>query len=147
MSISPVEAGQYKLRIIPETNLGPQDTAYFLGIRDPGGNIVGDGWVSMTGANAPSMSPIPVANTVPPPNEEHETYVGGLCEQRRGDLTGDGIYNVQDVVQVINISFRGQTTPDPAFIADVNSDGVASNVQDVVRIIAHVFRNAPEPGP
>lgn len=147
VTISPVEAGQYKIRIIPELQLGPADTAYFLGIRDPGGNITGDGWVAMTGMNAPSISPIPIANLLPPPNEEHVTYVGGLCDQRRGDLTGEGVFNVQDVVQVINISFRGQTVPDPAFIADVNSDGVASNVQDVVRIVGHVFRGAPEPGP
>lgn len=147
VTISPVEAGQYKLRIIPEQQLGPQDTAYFLGVRDPGGNITGDGWVAMTGANAPSLSPIPVANPVPPPNEEHTTYVGGLCEQRRGDLNGDATYDVQDVVQIISISFRGQTTPDPAFIADVNSDGIASDVLDVLKIISHVFRGAPEPGP
>ncbi len=147
VTISPVEAGQYKIRIIPETQLGPADTAYFLGVRDPGGNITGDGWVAMTGANAPSISPIPVANPVPPPNEEHATYVGGLCDQRRGDLTGEGTYDVQDVVQVINIAFRGQTVPDPAFIADVNSDGVASDVLDVLRIVSHVFRAGAEPGP
>lgn len=147
VAIFPTHPGQYKVRILPEINLGPADTAYFLGIRDPGGNVIGDGWVSMNGANAPFISPTAVANPVPQPGEQDSLFVGGLCAQRRGDINGDGVFDVVDVVGVVNIAFRGAGVPEPAMIADVNSDLLASDILDAVRLIGHVFRGQPEPGP
>lgn len=147
IAIFPPESGQYRVRILPEQNLGPLDTAYFLGVRDPGGNIIGDGYVSMTGGGAPFLSETPIANPVPQPGQEDTLFVGGLCAQRRGDIDGNGIFNVVDVLGVIIVAFRGGAPPDPSFIADVDSDLVVSDVRDVVRIVGHVFRGQPPPGP
>lgn len=147
IAIFPPESGQYRVRILPEQNLGPLDTAYFLGVRDPGGNIIGDGYVSMTGGGAPFLSETPIANPVPQPGQEDTIFVGGLCGQRRGDIDGNGIFNVVDVLGVIIVAFRGGAPPDPSFIADVDSDLVVSDVRDVVRIVGHVFRGQPPPGP
>lgn len=147
VGIAPTVPGQYTVRIVPEMGLGPADTAYFLGVRDPGGNIIGDGWVGMTGSNAPFVSPSAVANPVPQPGEQAVLLVGGLCNQRRGDMNADGIYDVVDVVGIITVAFRGGIPPDPEFIADVNPDLIFGDIVDVVRLINHIFRGGPEPGP
>ncbi|HWO56872.1 MAG TPA: dockerin type I domain-containing protein [bacterium] len=66
---------------------------------------------------------------------------------RRGDLNADGAFDVVDVVAVAAVAFRAQSLPEPPFIADVNSDGVAADPLDVARLINHVFRSGPPPGP
>ncbi len=54
---------------------------------------------------------------------------------QKGDVNGDGVTNVQDVVLTVNI-ILGKTTPAGEMFnaADANSDGVI-NVQDVVKIV------------
>jgi hypothetical protein len=135
--------GQYTVRIIPEVG---GSGGYFLGIRDPGGNVSGGGYVGMTGASAPYTSDTPVENPVPLSGQS-ATVVIGSSPERRGDLNLDGVYNVTDVVGIVNIAFRSATVPTPVYLGDVNSDGITSSVLDVVRIIDHVFRGRPEPGP
>lgn len=146
VAIFPTEPGQYRVRIVPELNLGPADTSYFLGVRDPGGNVGGGGWVSVNGANAPYVSDTPIANPLPGPGLSATILVGGLCAQRRGDFNADGLFTVVDVVRQVGVIFRNEPFPDPNFIADVNSDGTY-DVLDVVRLVGVVFRNQPPPGP
>ncbi|HWO56650.1 MAG TPA: hypothetical protein VNN55_03690 [bacterium] len=62
----------------------------------------------------------------------------------KGDLNKDGVYNVQDVVGLVNVAFRGAQEPCPPGIADLNCDGVVSIV-DVVLLVNHVFRGGPQP--
>ena len=137
------EEGQYTVRIVPEVG-GIGD--YILGIRDPGGNVVGGGYVGMTGVGAPYVSDTPVANPTPMSGQMATVLVASAVE-RRGDMNNDGFYNVVDVVAVIGIAFRGTALPSPVYLGDVNSDGITSSVLDVVRIIDHVFRGKPQPGP
>jgi len=144
--IMQTEPGQYEVKIVPELDADPADN-YYLGIRDPGGNIGGGDYVSMAGANAPYVSETPVANSVPSQGQSTSILVGSAAPQLRGDINGDGSYDVLDVVGIIGVAFRGGAPPDPAFIADANSDGIISDVLDVVRLIGHVFRGAPQPGP
>ena len=47
-----------------------------------------------------------------------------------GDVNQDGIINVIDVVQIINIILAGQYNP----IADINQDTLI-NIQDIVLIV------------
>jgi hypothetical protein len=150
------EAGQYTIRVVPEPNADPED-GYFLGVRDPGGNcygvrdpggnIVSEVFICMTGAGAPYLSDTAISNPVPPQGESATLPLIGGGEPRRGDMNGDDLYDVLDVVGVIGVAFRNAALPDPPSIADVNSDGVASDVLDVVRLVGSVFRNQPFPGP
>ena len=52
-----------------------------------------------------------------------------------GDVSGDGVLNVGDVVVAVNIVL-GKVTPTPAQLAaaDLNGDGVV-NVQDIIKIV------------
>ncbi len=56
-------------------------------------------------------------------------------ERQKGDINGDGVINVQDVVLTVNI-ILGKTTPtgEMEHAADANGDGMI-NVQDVVKIV------------
>ena len=60
-----------------------------------------------------------------------------------GDPQCDGVHNVQDVVQTVNVAFRGYAPvfdPQcPKQRTDVNCDGV-STVQDVVKVVNVAFR-------
>lgn len=56
-----------------------------------------------------------------------------------GDINEDQLHNVQDVVAMVNVAFRGATLPERPGSADVNADCVY-NVQDVVTLTNHVFR-------
>lgn len=62
----------------------------------------------------------------------------------KGDLNKDGVFNVQDVVGIVNVAFRGVAEPCPPGVADLNCDGVVSIV-DVVILVNHVFRGGPQP--
>jgi hypothetical protein len=62
-----------------------------------------------------------------------------LPDVRRGDINIDGIWDVRDVVGMIEYVFRGATPPDPESIADLSCDNVA-DVVDVVTLINFVFR-------
>ena len=62
----------------------------------------------------------------------------------KGDMNKDGVFNVQDVVAMVNVAFRGQPEPCPTGVADVNCDGVV-NIVDVVTLVNHVFRGGPQP--
>ncbi|MEK6953463.1 MAG: NosD domain-containing protein [Candidatus Micrarchaeota archaeon] len=61
----------------------------------------------------------------------------GTC----GDLNNDGVHNVLDVVNMINVAFRGQAQTGPLWVWDVDSSG-AIDILDVVRIINVAFRGA-----
>ncbi len=64
------------------------------------------------------------------PHEEHTSNIYINNEQISGDVNQDGIVNVIDIVQVINIVFNNQYDP----IADCNQDGLI-NIQDIILIV------------
>lgn len=70
-----------------------------------------------------------------------QSYVTGVS---RGDINEDSVYDVLDVVGLINYVFRGGLAPYPDLIGDVNCDGVP-DILDVVRLIDHVFRGGDQP--
>lgn len=173
------EPGQYVVKVIPESGAGGN---YFMGVRDPGGNV--DGYVRVTAATASqsskdskddefipaisarssalsdatavagcpgansqaTYSPTPIANPVPPAGQFH-SFAVLVAPQRRGDMDDNGVFDIIDVVSVINVAFRGSSPPSTPGIADVNSDCISSDIQDVVTIIGHTLRGLPAPGP
>jgi thermitase len=90
---------------------------------------------------------------VPPSISGHETVAQSglelwndtaisavLPDVRRGDINLDGMWNVQDVVGMIEYVFRGDFPPEPLSLADFSCDSVA-DIVDVVSLINFVFRS------
>jgi hypothetical protein len=69
-----------------------------------------------------------------------QEVVAGL----RGDVNGDGIINVGDVVFLVSYLYRGGLAPDPLWIGDANCDYIV-NVGDVVYLVSYLYRGGPPP--
>jgi hypothetical protein len=65
---------------------------------------------------------------------------------KRGEITGDGLVNLGDIVFLIAYVFKSGPAPCPLEAGDVNCDGVV-NLGDIVYLIAYVFRGGPPPCP
>jgi hypothetical protein len=148
--------GEWRLVILPAP-WADTGAEYFLGVRDPGGNMTGVrdpggniiGNVRVTGNGATSQMTVHdtvVANAVPPQGTFVQCVIL-VTPQRRGDMNDDGVFDVLDVVGAINVAFRGIPPPAIWEVADINGDGIASDVVDVVTIVNHVFRGGPQPAP
>ena len=71
---------------------------------------------------------------------EYITLEGGSnCGSNPGDVTGDGILNILDIVQVANY-ILGTSTPDYACAADMNADGNV-NILDIVQLANAILDN------
>jgi len=67
-----------------------------------------------------------------------------LAPPLRGDLNGDGVIDVFDVIASIDMIFSGAPMPDPPALLDVNCDGVP-DVFDVIYLIDYAFSGGPAP--
>ena len=62
-----------------------------------------------------------------------------------GDITGDGVVNIADVVFLVYYLYKGYPPPDPPEIADCNADGVV-NVADIVCLVNYLYKGGYPPG-
>jgi hypothetical protein len=67
-----------------------------------------------------------------------------LAPPTRGELNGDGVIDVFDVIASIDIIFSGAPPPNPPELVDVNCDGVP-DVFDVIYLIDYAFSGGPAP--
>jgi hypothetical protein len=56
-----------------------------------------------------------------------------------GDITGDGVVNIADVVFLVYYLYKGYPPPDPPEVADCNADEVV-NVADIVCMVNYLYR-------
>ena len=63
----------------------------------------------------------------------------------RGDANGDGVWDLGDVVFLINYLYKGDPPPFPLDAGDANCDGVV-DLGDVVYLINYLFRGGDPPG-
>ena len=64
-----------------------------------------------------------------------------------GDVNADSVYDVLDVVSLVNVAFRSApVTFQPYWSGDLDFTR-SFDVLDVVLLVNHVFRGAPPPGP
>jgi hypothetical protein len=62
----------------------------------------------------------------------------------RGDVTGDGVINLGDVVYLITYLYKSGPAPDPLLAGDVNCDGMVA-LGDVVYLITYLYKGGPAP--
>ncbi|UCB52288.1 MAG: dockerin type I repeat-containing protein [Candidatus Zixiibacteriota bacterium] len=62
----------------------------------------------------------------------------------RGDVNGDGIINVGDVVFLVNYLYRSGEEPVPLEAGDITCDGIV-NVGDVVYLVNYLYRGGDPP--
>jgi hypothetical protein len=63
-----------------------------------------------------------------------------------GDVDGDGVIDIGDVVYLINYLFIGGFPPDPLWVGDTDFDGLVDLV-DVVYLVNYLFLSGPPPSP
>ena len=71
--------------------------------------------------------------------------LGNQGEYERGDVNGDGIINIGDVVYLILYLYRGGDPPVPLEAGDANCDGIV-NIADVVYLVNYLYRGGDPPG-
>ncbi|MEW5925521.1 MAG: dockerin type I repeat-containing protein, partial [Candidatus Zixiibacteriota bacterium] len=81
-------------------------------------------------------------------NDESESSASGVFKMighRSGDVNGDGIINLNDIIYLINYLYIGGPEPLPVPIAgDVNTTGTI-NLGDIIYLIKYLFRGGPAP--
>jgi hypothetical protein len=65
-------------------------------------------------------------------------------EGTRGDVNGDGIINIGDVVYLVTYLYRNGPAPDPSWVGDANSDAIV-NIGDVVYLVSYLYKGGPPP--
>ena len=81
------------------------------------------------------------ATIVTSPPTEVDTVCWWVC----GDVTGDGVIDIGDVVYLINYLYKNGPAPDPLEVGDVNACDAVVDLGDVVYLINYLFRNGPPP--
>ena len=62
----------------------------------------------------------------------------------QGDITGDGIFDVSDLMYLINYLYKSGPQPRPLQNANVNGDGTI-NIADVIYLVNYIYRAGPPP--
>ena len=62
----------------------------------------------------------------------------------RGDINGDEVIDISDVIHALNYLYKSGPTPDPLEWADVNCDE-AVDLSDVIHLINYLFKGGPPP--
>ncbi|MHC4591357.1 MAG: dockerin type I repeat-containing protein [Planctomycetota bacterium] len=65
-------------------------------------------------------------------------------EYLRGDVNGDEITNVGDIVYLVSYLYKGGPAPDPVWVGDCNCDEIV-NVGDIVFLVSYLYKGGPPP--
>ena len=84
--------------------------------------------------------------TILPPDIFMATWVADVPDRpfRRGDVSGDGNFNLTDGVAILSFLFAGVSQPDCLDAADTNDDG-AVQITDAVALLNYLFAGGPPP--
>jgi hypothetical protein len=116
--------GDYLIRVVPEPT---EKGVYSLGIRIDGGAMV------MLAQGHPSPDP-----------GEADTYPYHAPWYLRGDVNGNWIVELGDVVYLISYLYKSGPVPDPLEAGDVTCNGVV-DLGDIVYLITYLYKGGPPP--
>jgi len=68
-----------------------------------------------------------------------------IYEYIPGDVNGDGVIDLGDVLYIISYLYKGGPAPDPLETGDCNGDGVV-DLGDVLHLINYLYKGGPAPG-
>jgi hypothetical protein len=119
--------GEYKIRVIREEEVLPEDSTYDLGIR----------------INGSMETPLATGAPVPLPDEE-DTVGYDIFQHLRGDVNGNDETTIADVVFLINYTLKSGEAPDPVELGDVNCDGNV-DIIDAVYLVNYLFKSGDPP--
>jgi hypothetical protein len=69
-------------------------------------------------------------------------YASNIC----GDVTGDEIVNLGDVVYLVSYLYKSGPPPVPDCVGDVNCDDIV-NIGDVVYLVSYLYKGGYSPCP
>jgi len=69
---------------------------------------------------------------------------GKMTRIEQQDITGDGVFDISDIMFLTNYLYRGGPQPSPLQNANVNCDETV-NIADVVYLVNYVYRNGLSP--
>jgi hypothetical protein len=118
--------GEYQIRVIAEPDAEPWDS-FSVGIRIDG---------SME-------SPLIVGAGVPPPGES-DTLTYGCLPNLRGNVDGDDVIALGDVLFLISYLYKGGPSPDPIELGDVNCDEIV-DLGDLLYLISYLYKGGVPP--
>lgn len=75
-----------------------------------------------------------------------DIQVSNLCLAKAGDVTGDNLVLLSDIVSLINFLFKGAPAPVPFCRGDVNASGTIV-LSDIVYLVNFLFKSGPAPVP
>lgn len=119
-------AGQYLIRIFPETGANPGDK-YTLTIR-----INGNQLIIPEGHHDASVSSLPA------------TFVWTAAGTLPGDVNADGKFTAADIIYMVNYIFKGGPGPVVPGHADTNCDNQTTSA-DLIRMVNFVFKSSTPP--
>ena len=126
MIIPAARAGEYQVRIFREGDAIPGDT-YTMGIRVDGNTY----YYPIEDRNVPTVG---VSHL--------QDWVAALTFA--GDANADGVVNSQDIILLVNYSFKSGPPPVIPAHGDVNCDGFV-NSQDIIYLVNFTFKSAAAP--
>ncbi len=94
----------------------------------------------VTVVTSPSFIATSPPETVTSPATEVTTVCWWVC----GDVNGDGVVDLGDVLYLISYLYKGGPAPDPLETGDVNCDGVV-DLGDVLYLISYLYKGGPPP--
>ncbi len=131
-------AGSYDVMLTKLDSLGNTCIGDFVSssITNVSPTVTGPATV-VTSASPTVVSP---ADTVTSP----ATVVTTVCILLCGDVNGDEVIDVGDIIYLINYLFTGTSAPDPLCLGDVNCDSLV-DVGDVIYLINYLFTGTSPP--
>jgi len=116
----------------PKTgNMNTNDEPVYIGL---------DGW-NQANHYIGKIDQVKIYGRALSPEEIEAEFESGFT---RGDVTGEGVIDIGDVVYILNYLFKNGTPPSPMASGDTNCDGIV-DIGDIIYLLNYLFKNGDPP--